>query len=202
MSQQELLTDVVATLQRLRIEFMLSGSHASSLQGEARATHDIDLVANLSAGDIVPLITAFQGNRFYLSRSAVEDAIRLKRMFNLLEVSTGEKVDFWVLTDSPFDQSRFVRRRRIELANLSIDISTPEDTILMKLLWCKQSGGSEKQLHDVVRVYELQADILDSQYLAKWLRELQVEELWQRVLERAEPYVPPDDTDGLPGIGT
>ena len=43
MSQQELLTDVIQTLQGLGIEFMLSGSHASSLQGEARATHDIDL---------------------------------------------------------------------------------------------------------------------------------------------------------------
>jgi hypothetical protein len=38
MSQQELLNDVITTLQNLGIEFMLSGSHASSLQGEARAT--------------------------------------------------------------------------------------------------------------------------------------------------------------------
>ncbi len=51
MSQQELLTQVIATLQKLGIEFMLSGSYASSLQGEARATHDIDLVASLSLAD-------------------------------------------------------------------------------------------------------------------------------------------------------
>ena len=40
MSQQELLTHVIDTLQNLGIKFMLTGSHASSLQGEARATHD------------------------------------------------------------------------------------------------------------------------------------------------------------------
>jgi hypothetical protein len=61
MSQQELLTDVIRTLRTLGIEFMLSGSHASSLQGEARATHDIDLVASLTLQDVDPLFSAFQG---------------------------------------------------------------------------------------------------------------------------------------------
>ncbi len=91
MSQQELLTDVIATLQSLGIEFMLSGSHASSLQGEARTTHDIDLVASLTAKDVRPLLNAFKGDRFYLSESTVAEAIRAKRMFNLLEVNTGER---------------------------------------------------------------------------------------------------------------
>ena len=192
MSQQELLNIVVATLQRLHIEFMLSGSHASSLQGEARATHDIDLVASLTTIDAQPLIDAFRGARFYLSEAAVAEAIRSKRMFNLLEVTTGEKVDFWGLTNSPFDQSHFARRQRIDLGEQFVDISSPEDTILMKLVWCKQSGGSEKQLNDVLRIYELQGKLLDDGYLKKWVAELHVEDLWQRVLDEAEPFVPPE----------
>lgn len=195
MSQQELLTDVIQTLQGLGIEFMLSGSHASSLQGEARATHDIDLVVNLTAKDVQPLIRAFQGDRFYLSESAVAEAIRAKRMFNLLEVTTGDQADFWVLTDSPFDQSRFARRQRIDLGDQSVDVSSPEDTILMKLLWCRQSGGSEKQFNDVLRVYELQADLLDPAYLKNWLAALGVEDLWQRVLDEAEPFNPRETSE-------
>lgn len=195
MSQQELLTDVIQTLQGLGIEFMLSGSHASSLQGEARATHDIDLVVKLTAKDVQPLIRAFRGDRFYLSESALAEAIRAKRMFNLLEVTTGDKVDFWVLTDSPFDQSRFARRQRIDLGDQSVDVSSPEDTILMKLHWCKQSGGSEKQFNDVLRVYELQADLLDAAYLKNWLAALGVEDLWQRVLDEAEPFNPSETSE-------
>ncbi len=192
MPQQELLTHVIATLQELGIEFMLSGSHASSLQGEARTTHDIDLVARLSVDDVQPLLVAFGADRFYLSEPAVAEATRSKRMFNLLESSTGEKVDFWVLTDSPFDQSRFARRQRIDIGDQFVDVSAPEDTILMKLLWCKQSGGSEKQFGDVLRVYELQAELLDREYLDKWVRELQIEDLWQRVVAEAEPLCPPE----------
>jgi len=193
MSQQELLTDVIATLQRLDIAFMLSGSLVSSLQGESRATHDIDLVASLTLRDVQPLIGAFHGDRFYLSESAVVEAIRLRRMFNLLEVTTGEKVDFWVLTDSRFDQSRFARRQRIDLGDQSVDVSSPEDTILMKLAWSKQSGGSEKQFNDVLRVYELQADRLDIKYIQDWLPRLGIGELWQRVLDQADPFHPSSD---------
>jgi hypothetical protein len=195
MSQQELLTVVTQTLTKLGIEFMLSGSHASSLQGEARATHDIDLVVRLSQSDVEPLFIAFQDERFYLSKSAMTDAIHKKRMFNLLETTSGEKVDFWVLTDTLFDQSRFSRRQKFELGESIVDVSSPEDTILMKLHWCKQSGGSEKQFYDVLRIYELQSNLLDESYLQRWVNELDVRDLWQRVLNEAQPIIPPEGSN-------
>lgn len=190
MSQQELLTAVITTLHDLGIEFMLTGSHASSLQGESRATHDIDLVADLAADHVPLLMQAFSADRYYVSEPAIRDAILTKRMFNLLETTTGEKVDFWILTDSGFDQSRFNRRQTIDLGELTVDVSTPEDTILMKLLWCKQTGGSEKHFNDVLRVYELQADLLNIEYMQNWLAKLEVTDLWQRVVDEAEPFQP------------
>jgi|SaaInlStandDraft_1057018.scaffolds.fasta_scaffold102205_2 hypothetical protein len=192
MSQQELLKFVISKLNELSIEFMLSGSHASSLQGEARATHDIDLVANLTINDAKPIIDAFQDERFYLSESAVREAIKAKRMFNLLETTTGEEVDFWVLTETPFDQSRFQRRQQIEYDDLLVCVTSPEDTMLMKLVWSKKIGGSEKQLNDVVHVYELQAGLLDMDYLDRWVKELEIEELWDRVIAEADPIIPPN----------
>ncbi len=47
MSQQELLRTVVRTLEELGVDYMVTGSIASSLQGEPRSTHDIDIVVNL-----------------------------------------------------------------------------------------------------------------------------------------------------------
>lgn len=189
MSQQELLVDVATTLRKLEVLFMLTGSHASSLQGEARATHDIDFVVQLTGEAAQRLVQAFAAERYYLSEAAVHDAIRSQRMFNLLETTTGEKVDFWILTDQPFDQSRFARRQSFDLGGVTIDVSSPEDTILMKLAWCRESGGSEKQFQDVLHIYELQHDRLDTDYLEHWAGELQVEELWRRVLDEAEPWM-------------
>jgi len=43
MSQQELLAKVVGTLDGAGIDYMTTGSIVSSLQGEPRATHDVDM---------------------------------------------------------------------------------------------------------------------------------------------------------------
>ena len=193
MSQQELLTHVVAILRELGIEFMLTGFHASSFQGEPRATHDVDFVVQLDAAAAEQLLAAFDADRFYLSASAVHEALHSGGMFNLLDTTTGEKADFWMLKETPFDQSRFARRERIQRDGQAIDLSSPEDTILMKLLWSKQSGGSEKQFQDVLRVYELQADLLDLAYLQSWASSLGVEESWRRVLDEAEPLILPEN---------
>ncbi len=92
-----------------------------------------------------------------------------------------------MLTDSPFDQSRFARRRTIKFDGVEIDFSSPEDTILMKLKWAMDSGGSEKQFHDALRVFEVHASVLNRNYLDQWVTELAVSELWNRLLSEAQP---------------
>jgi len=65
-------------------------------------------------------------------------------------------------------------------------VSSPEDTILAKLRWAKQSGGSEKQFTDALRVYEVQYEKLDIDYLEQWVKKLNVESLWKRLVDEAE----------------
>ena len=187
MSQQKLLSLVAGRLKALNIPCMLTGSLASSLQGEPRATHDVDLLVDLSLSQVDSLASFFVGPDFYLSKSAMQDAVQQRRMFNLLDLTSGDKVDFWLVTNEPFDQSRFRRRRPANIFGTEIDVSSPEDTILMKLKWANASGGSEKQFHDSLRVYELQSVQLDHTYLESWVEPLQITELWQRLLTEAEP---------------
>ncbi len=73
------------------------------------------------------------------------------------------------------------------ILGISMKISTPEDTILMKLRWAKLSGGSEKQFTDALRVYEVQQQNLDLDYMEKWALTLQIVELWQKVKQEAQP---------------
>jgi hypothetical protein len=186
-SQPELLRRVVHALGDLGIDYMVTGSFASSIQGEPRSTHDIDLVVALSLSDADKLIRAFPDSEFYLSPQAVRDAIERRRMFNLLEMDSGDKVDFWILTDDPFDTSRFARKREEKAWGLVLKVSTPEDTILAKLRWSKDSGGSEKQFTDALRIYELQHRQLDLDYLDEWASRLDVSDLWARLRSEAAP---------------
>lgn len=174
MSQQALLKLIVEALDGAGIPYMLTGSLVSSLQGEPRATHDIDLVVDMTTGDVVRVTQALSAPHVYVDVHAVDDATRRRTMFNLIDSSSGDKADFWLLTDDPFDRERFSRRRLVEALGLRLMVSAPEDTILMKLRWSAQAGGSEKQLGDAQRVYELQAGSLDEGYLDEWAVRLEV----------------------------
>jgi len=186
MSQQELLTRAVQALENAGIEYMLTGSVVSSLQGEPRATHDIDIVVAVRGQAAKGLLESFPPPRFYLDEEAIAEAIRERGMFNLIDTSTADKVDFWILTGHPFDRSRFARRCFENVMGVRMAISSPEDTILAKLRWAKLSGGSEKQFTDALRVYEIQFERLDMGYLRRWARELGVEAILQDLEKQAE----------------
>ena len=186
MSQQELLIKVIQVLNEAGIQYMITGSVASSMQGEPRSTHDIDLVAAINKTSIEQLMKAFPNSDFYLERESIVDAIKDQTMFNLIDLNSGDKVDFWMLTDDAFDKSRFTRKLDEEFAGYKIQISSPEDTILAKLKWAKLSGGSEKQFVDALRIFEVQYENLDIDYIKKWISKLNIESLWQRLTEEAK----------------
>ena len=54
--EEEALAIVVATLDRLAIPFMLTGSVASSYHGHPRATHDADVVIDPTAEQLDGLV--------------------------------------------------------------------------------------------------------------------------------------------------
>ena len=186
MSQQELLGRIIDTLSAIGVPYMVTGSVASSLHGEPRSTHDIDLVVSFPPGTVPKLLEAFPPPSFYLSEAAIRDAMRSNSMFNLLSLDDGEKIDFWLLKDEPFDQSRFARRR-LETANgVSMHVATPEDTILAKLRWSRLCGGSEKQMNDSLRVFEVQSAVMDLDYLRHWASVLGVADLLDQIFARAK----------------
>lgn len=190
MSQPELLKLVGQRLEAAEIEYMVSGSIASSLQGEPRATHDIDIVVAVrtpAAEVAARLKAAFPEPDFYLDESAVRDAIVSRGMFNLIDTREGDKVDFWLLTEDAFDRARFERRYVEIFEGARLPVSRPEDTILMKLRWAAMLGGSEKQFTDALRVYEVQHGRLDESYLDRWASTLGVSGSLTRLRAEARP---------------
>ncbi len=186
MSQPELLKRVIQTLDDAGIDYMVTGSVASSLQGEPRSTHDIDLVISLDKKDADKLVKSFPPPDFHLDEESILDAITSRGAFNLLDITSGDKVDFWILSEEPFDKSRFARKTVEAGAGLRLKVSTPEDTILAKLWWSRLSGGSEKQFLDALHVYEVQSNKLDQDYLTRWAEKLGVESLLDRLRQEAE----------------
>jgi len=186
MSQQKLLRKLVQALDANRIEYMLTGSIASSLQGEPRSTHDIDIVVSTEKLSPEQLKKAFPPPDYYLDEASITTTVTSRGMFNLIDVTEGNEIDFWVLTDEPCDRSRFARRLTETILGIKVKVSAPEDTILAKLKWAEESGGSEKQFTDALRVYEVQRDTLDLKYLNDWVTDLHLGGLWERLLRETQ----------------
>ena len=187
MLQPKLLKHLLSVLNDNRIDYMVTGSIVSSLQGEPRATHDVDIVIHLTQASIPQLVKAFPPPQFYLSEISMRDAIANESMFNLIDTQEGDKIDFWILTTEEFDQARFERKIEEEVFGFKMKISQPEDTILAKLKWAKMSGGSEKQFTDALRVYEVQHGKLDLNYLKSWVAKLNLDVIWNQLESEARP---------------
>lgn len=187
MLQQKLLEKVITFLNSNRIEYMITGSIASSIQGEPRNTHDIDIVIELKRNNVSLLLNEFTAPQFYTSQNSIEEAILKKGMFNIIDTEEGDKVDFWLLTDEDFDHSRFRRKIKVEFLKNIFYVSSPEDTIIAKLRWSKLSGGSQKQMTDAIRVYEVNYKNLDKLYINEWVEKLSLQNEWNQLLQNAEP---------------
>ncbi len=84
--------------------------YASTFHGEPRMTRDIDLVIEPSEQAIELFLDLIDPDRFYLNDAM--EALRNRSMFNLIEPSTGWKVDFMIRKDRPFSVAEFARGGR------------------------------------------------------------------------------------------
>jgi hypothetical protein len=170
--QEELLKAITSFLHKANIPYMVTGSLSVIFYGRPRASHDIDFVVEAEDRDIERIQKAFSSlphKEFIVDPIWMEEAIHNKLQFNVLHLPTMLKLDFWLLKNEAFDLERFKRRRSIKAFGQNMSFATPEDTILQKLLWYKEST-IEKHLIDAAFVYQIQKDTLDEAYLEGWAK--------------------------------
>ena len=163
-------------------EYFVGGSLASSLQGEPRATNDIDFVIALPIGKVAELATAL-GPDFEVDTDTLRDAVLRASCANAFYLPVVTKIDFFGRGYEPFDESEFSRRRSMTVtaSRESLVVKSPEDTVLRKLLWFREGGEvSDKQWRDIVSVLQISGDKMDQAYLAAWASQLNVNELLER----------------------
>lgn len=178
---------VTRALEAAGAAYLIGGSLASGLYGLGRATMDADLVTPLQA-DQVQAFLRHLGPDFYADEQMILDAIETKRSFNLIHLPTMFKVDVFILGASPYAVQEFKRRRREvidEATGRTAYFAAPEDVILTKLDWYKQSGSSERQWRDILGILKTQGKRLDLDYLRLWAKDLGLASELHRALAEA-----------------
>jgi hypothetical protein len=179
---------VAAAFESLGIPYYLAGSVISSLYGVARATADVDVVAELRHEHAAPIAAALMAG-YYVDEDMIRDAITRRSMFNVIHLPTMLKVDVYVAGE-PFDRSALERRRRdtltVAAAAPELAVATAEDVVLHKLRWFRDGGGvSDRQWGDVLGVLRVQR-ALDVLFMRTWAARLGVSDLLDRALAETD----------------
>jgi len=174
----DVLAIVTERLESAQMSYMVTGSMAANYYAVPRMTRDIDIVVELSIADIDQLCELFQGD-FYVDRDTVRTAIAEQGVFNLIHMERVVKVDFIVRKDSEYRRTELARRRRASAEGREFFVAAPEDLIISKLEWARDSH-SEVQLADVRNLLASVAG-LDRDYLAGWVEQLGLDSLYREV---------------------
>jgi hypothetical protein len=182
----ERITDL---LDSLGIAYAIGGSVASALYGTVRFTRDADIAVQT----FLPVADRFYGllkDEFYVSREAMEEALRSHGSFNAIHFETSFKIDLFVQGSAEFETQLMARSRRLRLTEggrKDLCVVSPEDIVLLKLRWFQQTGGtSERQWGDVLGVLSVQGRALDYGYMKEWAIKLGLAELLTKAITEAQ----------------
>lgn len=162
----EAVRRVVRVLEGLQAPYAIGGAVAMAFAGRIRGTRDVDVLAAVPALRAQDFAEALAREGFTLGDATPIEARLLSeaaRKDGLFRVWLGDiSVDFFT-PRVPLQDSILKRRRRQELPGLALWLTTPEDLILLKMVFHRP-----KDLEDVRHLLAANAGHLDRKYLLEW----------------------------------
>jgi hypothetical protein len=185
MTVSDVLQRITTALDQNDVAYMLTGSFASAYYGTPRSTQDIDIIIEASPAQLSSFINSLPADQYYSDLDAALEALKAESMFNVVDRSTGWKIDFIFRKSRPFSREEFRRRIRAHLQRVSVFVASTEDIVIAKLEWSKLAQ-SQRQIDDVAAILRIRRETLDRAYIEKWTRELRLEDEWAKARAAAE----------------
>ena len=153
------------------ISYYVTGGVAAVAYGETRTTQDLGVVLAVEFAELTRIAAIFETAGFYIS--GLDDVIA-KRMssFQITQIATISRADLMIPPETEFSRLQLSRRQTIPISpGKDVYFASPEDVIINKLIWGKQSQ-SEKQWRDVLSIMKTQRESLEYNYLREWTDKL------------------------------
>jgi hypothetical protein len=184
MSLPEVFRRITTALDQAGIAYMLTGSFASAHYGAPRSTQDIDLIIAPTVPQLRTFIQSLSVDQYYADLDAALEAYRRESLFNVIDLTTGWKIDFILRKSRRFSQDEFARRQMVPLQGLQLFVASAEDVLIAKLEWAKLAK-SQRQIEDAASILRLRSGVLDRPYVEKWISELALQEQWDAATRAA-----------------
>lgn len=165
------LMEICVLMDSAGIEYMLVGGLAAGIWAEPRATVDIDLLVGIKKEDIDRMVKILEENKGFIL--VHKYPMQFKRITILRAIFKGYNTEIMVdflLADDEFKREAIKRKEPVFISSFKINIVTPEDLILLKLL-----SNREQDIIDVKKILDNQKENLDFTYIKRWTGHLEIE---------------------------
>lgn len=181
------LTKVASVLNEIKISYAVTGGVAVTVWGRPRYTADIDIVIDIAPQKLKRLIGALLEieKSIYLDidvKTPIE-IIKQRGGFNLIHSLSGIKVDFVVKKEDEFSRLEIQRAIKKDFYGQKIYFISPEDLILIKLLWYKNSG-STRHLEDAESILKISK--VNLRYIEKWANQQSTLKIFKKILRKTK----------------
>ena len=173
----------VAPLNTAGVTYMVTGSVASTMYGEPRLTHDIDLVIACDDQQLADFPTIFPADGFYCPPVEVMslEARRASRgHFNIIHLASGFKADIYPVGRDPFLRWGLENVLTVALGDEPVRVAPPEYVIIKKLEYFRE-GGSSKHLDDIRHMLRQSGGIIDLRKVAEFAARFGLTDQWRQV---------------------
>jgi len=161
------LREICSFLDETSVEYMLVGGMAVGIWAEPRATEDIDLLVSIRLADLDNLRRHLtESGRFIFIHEKPMVFGRISFLRATLRSNADISIDF-IFSDDFFKIEALKRKEVVQLSDFVLNIATPEDLIILKLL-----SGREQDKLDAMKILQIQKNKLDKDYLQTWLEKL------------------------------
>ncbi len=154
---REVLAPLAAVFEAERIRFAVIGAYAVAAWGAIRATQDIDLFCSLS--DVARLVRALGEAGLQPEHRTGDQEDPIASVIRIPPPSPNELFEVDILSGIRGAPAGLLDRVRwVQLQDLRLPVSSPEDTVVLKLI-----GGSPRDLADATGIIGAQGKRLSIQ---------------------------------------
>ena len=171
MPEPDLLQIFARPVHDAGIPYLVAGSVGALLYSEPRLTLDIDLAVSIPNARLASLTTIFPEASFYVPPIEVlrgENLRECRGHFNVINMTSGLKADFYPSHQDPFYRWAREHRRVVRYEHGEVFFAPPEYVIVWKTVYFAEGGG-EKHVRDIRRMLELSEAEIDRAVLEKEL---------------------------------
>ncbi|MDZ4687542.1 MAG: nucleotidyltransferase [Planctomycetaceae bacterium] len=179
------LEEVTAAFDRLTIPYAVMGGLAVRAHGLPRPTYDVDFTIAIERPELPGLMDELEDMGYTVPeiyRSGWVDRVAEMPLFKFCLMIGGNSIAVDVfLAETDFLRSALQRRLRAEIDGVTVNVVSPEDLILLKMI-----ARRPRDIGDIIDVRFAQGD-LDETYLREWAGRLKIAERFDEIWRETAP---------------